>query len=208
MADKAAADSRPEAGIARMPAALPGAGGDGGGDAKDGKDGPAVSGRRQRRQDQHRLLPRWIVVVGVVTSLVVCGLSSRPHVARAQDAASNNPDELKKSLADALNQLKAAQDRKNELATENEKLKQKIAEQEQQLTELHRDAAEHAARTWHLRSQAAAWEAFLQRYPNLLNRWKVFLATDPLNGVSAMPEFTDVTPAPTTTPSATISKSE
>ena len=35
-----------------------------------------------------------------------------------------------------------------------------------------------------------------------------FLATDPLNGVSAMPEFTDVTPAPTTTPSATISKSE
>src|SRR4051794_10959197 len=70
MADKAAADSRPEAGIARMPAALPGAGGDGGGDAKDGKDGPAVSGRRQRRQDQHRLLPRWIVVVGVVTSLV------------------------------------------------------------------------------------------------------------------------------------------
>jgi len=145
--------------------------------------------------------------VGVILS-IICGVVTPPGAARGQDAAaSNNPDELKKSLADALNQLKAAQDRKNELATENEKLKQKLAEQDQQIAELRRQTTEFAARTWQFRSQLAAWEAFLQRYPNLLNRWKVFLANDPLSAPTTMPEFTDVAP-PTAPQSPTFSASE
>jgi septal ring factor EnvC (AmiA/AmiB activator) len=149
---------------------------------------------------------RSFIAVGVVLS-VVCGMIAPTRTARAQDAAaSNNPDELKKSLADALNQLKAAQDRKNELATENEKLKQKLAEQDAQMAELRRQTTEFAAKTWQFRSQLAAWEAFLQRYPNLLNRWKVFLASDPLSAPTTMPDFEDVT-APTPQ-SPTISASE
>ena len=149
---------------------------------------------------------RSYIAVGVILS-VICGVVTPSEPARGQDAAaSNNPDELKKSLADAMNQLKAAQDRKNELATENEKLKQKLAEQDQQMAELKRQTTEFAAKTWQFRSQLAAWEAFLQRYPNLLSRWKVFLASDPLSAPTTMPDFEDVTaPSPQ---SATISASE
>jgi septal ring factor EnvC (AmiA/AmiB activator) len=136
--------------------------------------------------------------------LVVVVLAWLAPVGHAQDG--NNLDELKKSLADALNQLKAAQDRKNELATENEKLKAKIAEQEQQLTELRRDAAEYSAKSWQLRSQAAAWESFLKRYPNLLIRWKLFLAGDPLSQPTTMPEFLD--PGPLSSQSSNVTATE
>src|SRR4051812_5555990 len=113
---------------------------------------------------------RWSAAVLVV----ILALSAAvPRAARAQDT--NNPDELKKQLSDALNQLKAAQDRKNELSTENEKLKARVAELEQQLQSMKKDSAEQAAKTWALRSQAAALETFLQRYPQLAERWKLFL---------------------------------
>ena len=141
-----------------------------------------------------------VLVAAAITSLI----ASAPRPSRAQDP--NNPDEVKKALADALNQLKAAQDRKNELATENEKLKAKLTEQELQLTELKRESAESAARTWQLRAQVAAWESFLKRYPNLLARWKVFIEADPLSQPSALPEFLDV--APLTQSPSTISASE
>jgi len=109
----------------------------------------------------------------------------------AQDT--NNPEELKKSLADALNQLKAAQDRKNELATENEKLKAKITEQQKEVDDARRVIAESAEKTWFLRSHFAAWENFLKRYPKLKTEWDVFLEAEPLSQQTTMPAFCEPT---------------
>ena len=115
-----------------------------------------------------------------------------PMTALAQDT--NNPDELKKSLADALNQLKAAQDRKNELANENEKLKAKIAEQQKELDDARRVAAECGQTTWFLRSHYAAWDSFVKRYPRLKAQWDVFLEGDPLSQPSTMPTYAEPVP--------------
>lgn len=109
--------------------------------------------------------------------------------ARADDT--NDPKVLRKSLDEALAQLKSAQDRKNELATENERLTARLAELERQLSDANREVSENAARTWALRSQVAAWEQFLKRYPSLLNRWKVFLESDPLSQPSTMPTWSE-----------------
>src|SRR5437588_11801046 len=116
---------------------------------------------------------------------IVVALLTSTGVGLAQD--SSNPDELKKSLADALNQLKASQDRKNELATENEKLKAKIAEQQKEVDESRRIAADCSQKTWFLRSHYAAWENFLKRYPRLKAQWDLFLEADPLSQPSTLP---------------------
>ena len=91
----------------------------------------------------------------------------------AQDQA--NPEDLNNKYQDALAQLKAAQDRKNELATENEQLKARIAELEREAHEHRRAAAEYANGTFFLRSHFAAWQTFIDRYPQLKTRWRVFL---------------------------------
>jgi len=98
-------------------------------------------------------------------------------VSLAQDTAAN-PDELNRKYQDALNQLKAAQDRKNELANENEKLKARIAELEKQAEDSKRTAATYADQTYFLRSHYAAWQGFIKRYPQLAERWKAFLESD------------------------------
>src|SRR5690349_21387598 len=83
-------------------------------------------------------------------------------LALAQDAP--KPEQLKKMYDDALAQLKAAQDRKTELAQQNEKLTAQIAEMTKELDRLRNEAvdlkrrdAETAERTFFLRSQYAAW---------------------------------------------------
>jgi uncharacterized protein YukE len=91
----------------------------------------------------------------------------------AQDGA--NLDQVKKSLQDALSQLKDAQDRKSDLAKENAKLFAKVADLEKQNESLKRDAAGEAERTFFLRSRYAAWEEFMKQYPDLLERWKFWL---------------------------------
>src|SRR5262245_46748882 len=99
--------------------------------------------------------------------------------AAAQNAA-DNPEELNRKYQDALVQLKAAQDRKNELATENEKLTARIADLEKQNEELRRAAATFAEQTWKLRMHSAAWESFLKtRSLQLLEKWRVFPERDP-----------------------------
>ena len=102
-------------------------------------------------------------------------------LALAQDAA--NPEQLKKLYDDALAQLKAAQDRKNELATQNEQLNTKVQELQKQLDqvrgevlELKRHDAESAEKSFFLRSHYAAWQSFVENYPELKARWKRFLA--------------------------------
>jgi Tfp pilus assembly protein PilO len=105
--------------------------------------------------------------------------------------STDNPEDLRA-------QLKAAQDRKNELATENEHLKARVAELEKQNDELKRAAATFAEQTWKLRMHYAAWESFLKtRSPQLLEKWRLFLERDPL---SAPAEFPDWPEASTTLP--------
>lgn len=116
--------------------------------------------------------------------------------ALAQDA--DNPEQLKKLYADALAQLKAAQDRKNELATQNEQLTGKVADLQKQLDaargemlELKRQDAENAEKSFYLRSHHAAWQTFVERYPELKARWKHFLEKDVLAAGNDLPELID-----------------
>jgi len=113
-----------------------------------------------------------------------------PGLAMAQDQT-NNPEELNRKYQDALAQLKSAQDRKNELAAENEKLHARIADLEKQLDESKRTAATWSEQTFRLRSHYAAWHAFLRRYPVMLERWKLFIEADPLAVPSELPEMLD-----------------
>ena len=95
------------------------------------------------------------------------------------------PEQLRKMYDDALVQLKAAQDRKNELNGENERLKAKVAELEKQLAEsssrlkdLDAQSDQWAERSYFLRSHYAAWKQFLQHNPGLMTRWRLFLEAD------------------------------
>lgn len=112
---------------------------------------------------------RWICGLLIV---LLCG------VAYAQDEP--KPDQLKKMYDDTLVQLKSAQERKNELAKENEKLNARVAELQKQNESLRREAAGSADKTYMLRSHFAAWEAFISKYPAISARWKVFMEADVL----------------------------
>jgi|SRR5687767_14360841 hypothetical protein len=133
----------------------------------------------------------WRRRAATVAVVLLLGISSgAPHV-RAQDQA--NPEDLNRKYQDALAQLKAAQDRKNELANENEQLKARIAELEKQADEHRRAAAEYASTTFFYRSHYAAWQTFIERYPQLKARWRVFLEGD-LLAPDDMPEMIDISP--------------
>ena len=97
------------------------------------------------------------------------------------------PDQLRKMYDGTLVQLKQAQDRKNELAAENEKLNAKLVDLQKQLDamkarddELNRQAAGYAEKTFVMRSQYAAWQEFIHRYPKLEQAWKMYLSGDTL----------------------------
>jgi len=129
-------------------------------------------------------MSHWVRAVVVV--LILAG------VGHGQEGP--NPDQLKKMYDDALAQLKAAQDRKNELAAENEKLHGQLAELQKQLTVMgvqlesfQRDAAAQAGRTFFLRSYYAAWQRFIERYPELKVRWEAFLNAGVLAEPYAVP---------------------
>lgn len=111
-------------------------------------------------------------------------------VASAQENAS--PEQLRKMYDDALGQLKAAQDRKNELAAENEKLGAKVAEltrdlkgANDRLAVLERESAEFAGRTFDLRSRQAAWARFIAYFPELKMRWETYVDAMPFEMDSA-----------------------
>ena len=98
-----------------------------------------------------------------------------------------NPDQLKKAYDDALVQLKAAQNSKNELAKENEKLGKQVEDLKKQLAatqgevqDLKRQVSDNEEKTFYMRSYCAAWRAFLRAHPELMVRWKLFLGEDPL----------------------------
>jgi chromosome segregation ATPase len=121
---------------------------------------------------------RWRQLVAV---FFMAGLALLPvRSALAQDEL--KPDQLKKMYDDALVQLRQAQDRKNELAAENDRLNAKVADMQKQLDaakarvdEVNRQAASYADKTFFLRSHYAAWRRFIQRYPKLEAEWRVYL---------------------------------
>jgi septal ring factor EnvC (AmiA/AmiB activator) len=111
-------------------------------------------------------------------------------IARGQDV---KPEDLQRMYKDTLVQLKAAQDRKAELGTQNEKLTARVAELEKQaqasgaqIDELKRQVADFSDRTFFLRSSYAAWQQFLANKPDVRMQWQFFLQssapTEPMQG--------------------------
>jgi septal ring factor EnvC (AmiA/AmiB activator) len=106
------------------------------------------------------------------------------------------PEQLKKAYDDALVQLKAAQDRKAELAKENEalsakveELKKQLADSQSQVESLKHDVSDNEERTFYLRSYHAAWQSFIRRYPEVMARWKLYLGDSILSVPQEMPDM-------------------
>ena len=115
-------------------------------------------------------------------------------VLRADDPI--KPEQLKKAYDDALVQLKAAQDRKAELAKENEalaakvdELKKQIAATQTQVDDLKHEIADNDERTFYLRSYQAAWQSFIRRYPEVMARWKLYLGDSLLSVPQELPDI-------------------
>jgi len=84
-------------------------------------------------------------------------------------------EQLRRMYDDALAQGKATQDRRNELARDNEKLRARIAELQKGLEEAQAKLTEIADSTFHARSRCAAIEDFLRANPSIRGQWLVFL---------------------------------
>ena len=117
-------------------------------------------------------------------------------LARAEDPP--KPEQLKQMYEDTLAQLKSAQERKTQLAAENEQLKAKLIELQKQLeaaqtknVDLEKQASTYSEKTFFFRSHYAAWQEFLRRYPRMQLRWKTFLENDVLTPKTDVPVFVD-----------------
>ena len=111
-----------------------------------------------------------------------------------------NPDQLKKAYDDALVQLKAAQNSKNDLALQNDKLakqvddlKKQLAGAQGQIESLRRQVSDNDRKTFSLRAYQSAWQSFLRAHPELLARWNAFLADDVLALPHEHPALLDFT---------------
>lgn len=98
-----------------------------------------------------------------------------------------NPDQLQKAYDDALVQLRQAQDAKNNLAKENERLGKQIDDLKKQIGVasariggLERQVADNDEKTFQLRSIYAAWKSFMKLHPDLLVSWRLYLGADAL----------------------------
>lgn len=105
----------------------------------------------------------WALAVSVATSTAV-----------AQNQPS--PEQIQTLYQDALNQLKAAQDRKNELATENAKLKKREAELEQQLAAANQRIGMVRQQLGQAADLNNAWADFVSLYQPLRTMWERYLA--------------------------------
>lgn len=129
---------------------------------------------------------RW----AVATLLAVATVGSAQEVSK--------PEELKRMYDEALGQLKAAQDRKNELAKENERLTAKVDELQKDLAaaqaeaqDLKKQVAENADKTFYLRSFHAAWEQFMRQHPEMMAPWRAFIEDGTLSGPETTPQLID-----------------
>jgi len=117
---------------------------------------------------------RWVWIVAVAIAFA-------GQLTRAEDL---NPDQLRRNYDEATGQLKKAQDRINALATENEQMKAKLADMQKQIDTAKANEATFAERTYQWRATLAAWDRFLDRYPNLKGRWQAFLESDAMTTFS------------------------
>jgi hypothetical protein len=108
---------------------------------------------------------------GLVLIAVLC--SWLPATVLAQDGLSN--EQLKRMYDDAVVQLKAAQDRRNDLAHENVRLQARIDKADKDLEQARKEAKEIADATFQARAQRSAFNAFLQENPTVRLQWQLFL---------------------------------
>jgi hypothetical protein len=123
---------------------------------------------------------RWICVfvAAAVFALQVPGVL-------AQDGLSS--DQLRRMYDDAVVQLKTAQDRRNELARENEKLRSRLIQLEsiqKELDKVQRDANITADKTFQARSEHAAFQEFLAANPFIRIQWQAFSGKNLLDAPS------------------------
>ena len=67
-------------------------------------------------------------------------------------------------------------------------LKKQIEQMQGRMEEMKRVDAEHAEKTFFLRSHYAAWKAFINQYPDLMARWKLYIRNDFLTTPKELPE--------------------
>jgi len=136
------------------------------------------------------MMRRWWCAAAVLAVLLPGG------VLRAQDEP--KPEELRKLYHDTLSQLKDAQDRKSELAGQNEKLTARVADLEKQLQtqgkqlqDLKQQKESFLERTFFLRSYYAACQEFFASNAAIHARWKAFLAQEPAGSNDGLSELID-----------------
>ncbi len=137
-------------------------------------------------------MPRRLYLIALIAALLIAA----PQRATAEDAP--KPDQLKQMYDDTLAQLKSAQERKTQLAAENEQLKARLAELQKQLSaaqaqsaEVEKQNAGLAERIFFFRSHYTAWQEFLRYYPRLQVRWQIFLGNDSATPRNGQPLFVD-----------------
>lgn len=110
------------------------------------------------------------------------------NVARADDDL--NPEQLKKLYAETKAQLKAAQDRRAQLASQVADLQKQVQAQAAQIEEYKRQAANYAQNSWYLRCQYVAWQHFMDAHPAIRAQWDLFLCElTPLDAGSGSPFY-------------------
>ncbi len=94
----------------------------------------------------------------------------------ATAVAQNQPTEeqLQRAYDEALVQLKAAQDRKNELALENQKIRKQLTDLEAEKQQLQEQNQTLENRSYFLREHYAAWRAFLDTNPSVDAMWSTY----------------------------------
>lgn len=94
-------------------------------------------------------------------------------VALGQDELSS--EQLRRMYDDAVAQLRTAQDRRNELAKENQKLRDRIAELEKQVKKAESDRNLIADKTFQARAEREAFLSFLAINPSIRLQWQIFM---------------------------------
>lgn len=118
--------------------------------------------------------------VKIVAVLLAC-LAGQAGTAFAQPT---DPAQLKSMYDDAMKQLQAAQDRRNELAAENERLKSQVSQLEKDLITQREDIR----RSYVLWSNYQAWIQFIEGQPALLERFRSFFVEGNPTTPATLPE--------------------
>ena len=120
-------------------------------------------------------------VFQTVASLICGAVLVMAYAVTSNAQDSGQTSDWKKMYDDVSAQLRAAQDRKSELAGDNAKLTARVAELEKQvqaaeaeLQALHHQADSFTEQTFTLRAYYMGWNAFIGENPDILPRWQEF----------------------------------